>query len=143
VRRRGESIVNTQVDRRLTIAAGQFLRCAEMSFRPKRQVVIGAFEIYDFQGNLSAALQASKGRILSRWGDAEWGSLVANDKHAGYFRDELVEAVAEMIEQRWQIELTLEWVGDLRAIEEPSNAGACFCATACDSAGATLRRGNL
>jgi ATP-dependent DNA helicase RecQ len=116
---RGEPVVSTKVDRRLAITAGQFLRQAEMPFKPKKQVPTDAFEIYGFQGNLPPTLQASEGRILSRWGDSGWGSLVANDKHAGYFRDELVEAMAEMIEQRWQPELTLEWVTCVPSRDHP------------------------
>ena len=41
-------------------------------------------------------MRAETGRILSRWGDAGWGQIVAEDKHNGHLRDELVDAVAEM-----------------------------------------------
>ena len=55
----------------------------------------GAFTIYPFRGNLAAHLRAETGRVLSRWGDAGWGQYVAEDKRAGHFRDELVDAMAE------------------------------------------------
>ena len=98
----GESIVSAEVDRDLAIAASHFLKHDEMPFKPKKQSASGAFQNYGFPYNLPDELQASEGRILSRWGDAGWGGLVADDKHSGHFRDELVEAVAEMIERRWQ-----------------------------------------
>jgi ATP-dependent DNA helicase RecQ len=47
---------------------------------------------------------------LSRWRDAGWGQLVAEDKHAGHFRDELVEAVAELVRDRWRPRPSPAWV---------------------------------
>ncbi len=98
----GEPVVSAEVDRNLAIAASHFLKHDEMPFKPKKQSAAGAFQNYGFPYKLPNGLQASEGRILSRWGDAGWGGLVAEDKHSGYFRDELVEAVAEMIERRWR-----------------------------------------
>ena len=115
----GEPIVGTDVDRTLAIAAAQFLKAAEMPFKPKKQVAAGAFPVYGFRGNLPPGLQASEGRILSRWGDAGWGGLVAEDKHAGHFRDELVEAVAEMIEQRWRPDPAPGWVTCVPSLRHP------------------------
>jgi len=106
----GEPVVGIDVDRTLVIAAAQYLKHAELPFKPKKQVAAGAFQVYGFRGNLPAGLQAQEGRILSRWGDAGWGGLVADDKHAGHFRVELVDAVAEMIEQRWQPNPAPQWV---------------------------------
>ena len=106
----GEPVVGIDVDRTLAIAAAQYLKHTEIPFKPKKQVAAGAFQVYGFQGNLPSALQVREGRILSRWGDAGWGELVAEDKYAGHFRDELVEAVAEMLEQRWQPNPAPQWV---------------------------------
>ncbi len=39
-----------------------------------------------------------------------WGRLVADDKHSGYFRDELVNAVAEMVCERWRPDPPPRWV---------------------------------
>jgi ATP-dependent DNA helicase RecQ len=107
---RGEPVVGVNVDRRLAVEAARFLRHAEIVFKPKKQVAAGAFREYGFRGNLPKNLQAEEGRILSRWGDAGWGGLVADDKHSGYFRDELVEAVAEMVLERWRPDPPPRWV---------------------------------
>ncbi len=115
----GEPVVSIDVDRSLAIAAGHFLKHAEMPFRPKKQVASGAFQEYGFPYNLPSELQSSEGRILSRWGDAGWGGLVADDKHTGHFRDELVEAVAEMIAQRWQPDPAPQWVTCVPSINHP------------------------
>jgi ATP-dependent DNA helicase RecQ len=116
----GEPVVGSDVDRSLVIDAAQYLKHAEMPFKPKKQVAAGAFQKYGFRGNLPPGLQAREGRILSRWGDAGWGGLVAVYKHAGHFRDELVDAVAEMIEQRWQPVPAPQWVTCVPSLNHPA-----------------------
>jgi len=90
--------------------ATRFLRHADLPLECNKQVAPGAFTEFGFAGSLPAKLRAETGRILSRWGDAGWGRWIAEDKRAGYFRDELVEAVAEMIRERWRPEPTPAWV---------------------------------
>ena len=114
-----EPVVGIAVDRSLAIAASHFLKHSEMPFKPKKQSASGAFQEYGFPCNLPSEIQSSEGRILSRWGDAGWGALVADDKHAGRFRDELVEAVAEMIEQRWQPDPAPQWVASVPSMNHP------------------------
>ena len=81
-----------------------------MVIEPKAQVASNAFLEYGFRGNLPQHLRAQEGRVLSRWGDAGWGRLVADNKHAGRFNDELVDAMVEMIQQRWQPNPAPLWV---------------------------------
>ena len=90
--------------------ASRYLKKSEMPLVLKRQVARDAFPIYGFSGNLSENLRGEEGRILSRWGDAGWGQLVSDNKHAGHFDDELVDAVVEMIVERWAPEPLPEWV---------------------------------
>lgn len=105
------SLISESLDINLAIIATQFLRRAEMALNPRVRIPTGSLQSYDISGNLrSQNLVASEGRILSRWRDAGWGNMVANDKSAGRFRDELVEAVADMYEQRWQPDSAPEWV---------------------------------
>ncbi len=82
----------------------------EQPLRCNIQVPSGAFEAYGFHGNLPKDLRAQEGRSLARWGDAGWGRMVADDKHAGWFRDELVEATADMIRRRWNPTPAPTWV---------------------------------
>ncbi|MDP5290862.1 RecQ family ATP-dependent DNA helicase [Oceanimonas sp. CHS3-5] len=115
----GENIFDTQVARSTAIAAAQFIRHSEMVFKPKIQVAANAFPQYRLRGNLPPTLRASEGRILSRWADAGWGALVEQDKHANYFRDELVDAVVEMITQRWQPMPQPQWVTCVPSLKHP------------------------
>ncbi|MDO6423456.1 RecQ family ATP-dependent DNA helicase [Saccharophagus degradans] len=106
----GHPVINVDVDPALAHRAGTFLKHAEIVIAPKAQVAANAFLEYGFCGNLPQQLRAQEGRVLSRWGDAGWGRTVADNKHAGRFSDELVEAMAEMIQQRWQPDPAPQWV---------------------------------
>ena len=115
----GRPVVDEDVEHRLEVEATRFLRKSEFPFKPKKQVAVGAFPEYGFTGNLGPDLQALEGRILSRWGDAGWGRVVAADKQSGLFRDKLVEAVAEMLERRWQPDPSPEWVTCVPSLNHP------------------------
>lgn len=106
----GRPVVDVTVDALLAHRAASFLKQAEMVIKPKVQVSANAFVEYGFRGNLPQHLRAQQGRVLSRWGDAGWGGMVAQHKHANHFGDELVEAMAEMIQQRWQPDPAPTWV---------------------------------
>ena len=106
----GRPVVEPFFGRAQAVSAARFLRQSEIDLKCKRQVPGDAFIEYDLGGNLAQELRAETGRILSRWGDAGWGQIVADDKHGGHFRDALIEAVAEMVQDRWQPDPPPEWV---------------------------------
>ena len=75
--------LSSEVSRQLGVQATEFLRHSELPLELKKQVPAGAFSHYSFQGRLrkkNLDLTAETGRILSRWGDAGWGGLVAGGK---------------------------------------------------------------
>lgn len=106
----GQNLINQILDPAIVHRASTFLKHAEMIITPKAQVAANAFVEYGFRGNLPMRLRAQEGRVLSRWGDAGWGQTVADNKHAGYFSEELVEAMVEMIQQRWHPNPAPQWV---------------------------------
>ncbi len=91
------------------LKAAEFLKKSEIVFKPKIQVKMDALSEYGIRGNMKQELRAEVGRILSRWEDAGWGRVVAHDKHAGDFRDELVDAMVEMI-KKWDPDPFPTWV---------------------------------
>lgn len=105
-----QAVIDVAVDSALVHRAGTFLKHAEMVIKPNVQVAANAFEEYGFRGNLPQQIRAQEGRVLSRWGDAGWGRTVADNKHEGRFCDDLVAAMAEMIQQRWQPNPAPQWV---------------------------------
>ncbi len=106
----GRAIVDSGFSRDTAVSAALFLRHAELELECKKQVAKGALPEYGLTGNIPVYLRAENGRILSRWGDAGWGQLVADSKKAGHFGDELVLAVAEMFRERWQPTPAPAWV---------------------------------
>jgi len=106
----GRPVVDEGFSHQRAVAASLYLRHSELPFECKKQVAAGAFPRYGFQGNLPVDLRAETGRVLSRWGDAGWGRVVADDKHSGRFRDELVAAAGEMIRDRWRPDPPPAWV---------------------------------
>lgn len=106
----GHPVVPEDFSHAHAVAAARFLRHSEFPLECKKQAAHGAFLRYGFRGNLPPNLRAETGRVLSRWGDAGWGRMVADQKHAGRFGDELVAAVAEMIRERWQPQPAPAWV---------------------------------
>ena len=113
-------IVDPDFTREMAISAARYLRHAELELECNKQVARDALREYGLSGNIPAALRAETGRILSRWGDAGWGQLVAADKHAGYFRDELVHAVAEMLNDRWRPTPRPAWVTCVPSLNNPA-----------------------
>ena len=78
-----------------------------------------ALSKYGFSGNLPQDLRSEMGKSLSRWGDAGWGKIVAEDKHNNHFRDELVDAFYEMINERWTLEPFPTWVTCIPSFRHP------------------------
>lgn len=107
----GRPMVPDTFPQALGIEASRFLRHSEFPLECAKQVAIGAFPIYGFGfGNIPKSLRAETGRVLSRWGDAGWGHAVEAGKHAGYFDDELVAAMSQMIRERWRPQPAPAWV---------------------------------
>lgn len=115
----GHPAVAEAYSRARAVEAARFLKLSEVPLMCRRQVATGAFRQYGFSGNLPESLRAETGRVLSRWGDAGWGQLVAEDKHAGRFRDELAQALAEMIRDRWRPDPTPTWVTCVPSLSRP------------------------
>ncbi len=118
----GRPVIGETFSQTLAVEAARYLRRSELPLECKKQVANGAFIVYPFRGNLAANLRAETGRVLSRWGDAGWGRWVAEDKRAGHFRDELVEAVAEMMQQRWRPQPAPAWVTCVPSRNHPTLA---------------------
>lgn len=106
----GRPVVGLQLQAELVHQGATFIKHAETVIEPKKQFASGAFNVYDFRGNIPMELRSQDGRVLSRWNDAGWGNMVADDKHHNHFRDEIVVATAEMIRDRWQPEDFPSWV---------------------------------
>ena len=117
---RGENIVDPSCEHEDVVNAGIFLRRAEAPLKCRIQVAPGAFTEYGFSGNLNHDFRAETGRVLSRWGDAGWGNVVVREKRAGHFGDELVDAVIDMIANRWKPHPAPQWVTCVPSLRHPN-----------------------
>ena len=103
-------IIDTTLKHQTGMRAVEFLKHSEMPFKCKVRIPKGAFKAYGFSGNLKSELKAEAGKVLSRWGDAGWGEIVKQDKYKGAFSDALVDAVVDMVKNRWDLEAPAQWV---------------------------------
>lgn len=115
----GKLILPISVAHDNVIEASIYLKQSEFDILPRKQILPNALPEYNFKGNLKADLQAEPGKVLSRWGDAGWGKIVSDDKHSGHFRDELVDAIYEMIVDRWKPNPFPEWLTCIPSLRHP------------------------
>lgn len=106
----GKPVFNPIPLRQFVLEASIFLKNSEFPIEPRKQFIPGGLKIYGWTRTMQRSLRAEVGRVLSQWEDAGWGGMVATDKHVGYFRDELVEAMADMINLRWVPEPFPKWI---------------------------------
>jgi ATP-dependent DNA helicase RecQ len=67
-----------------------------------------------------AGLRPREGRVLCIYGDAGWGPVVARGKYqTGTFADELVEAAARLVRDRWKPEPPPTWVCCVPSLNRP------------------------
>ncbi|EAR01411.1 RecQ family ATP-dependent DNA helicase [Maribacter sp. HTCC2170] len=114
----GIKTIPDMVSHNNTVEASIYLKHSEFDILPRKQIAANALPIYEWSGRLNNLI-AEKGKVLSRWGDAGWGNIVANDKHQGFFRNELVDAMNEMIVERWCPDPYPEWLTCIPSLRHP------------------------
>ncbi|MCK0134839.1 RecQ family ATP-dependent DNA helicase [Arenibacter sp. S6351L] len=112
------AIVPNSVSHDNIVEASIYLKHSEFDILPRKQIAANALPEYEWSGRLNNLI-AETGKALSRWGDAGWGKMVADDKYAGHIRDELVDAMYEMIVDRWQPNPFPEWLTCIPSLRHP------------------------
>ena len=116
----GSPVVGKSCSHNATVRASRFVHSAEFPLKTPVQIPVNACPDYGFSGNLPSEYRARTGRFLSRWGDAGWGRIVAEDKRRGDFRGELVQAAAEMIRDRWRPEPAPTSIACIPSLNNPA-----------------------
>jgi ATP-dependent DNA helicase RecQ len=123
------------IPQRLIREAVEFLRGDEILFEARKQWPASTLE--DIQKQMPAAvgqtrqrvpstripadLRPEAGHALCIYGDAGWGRVVADGKYqARHFDDELVDASALLIRDRWQPEPFPQWVTCVPSNRQPT-----------------------
>lgn len=98
----GKSYFNSNVKEESVLEAIKFLKGEYMIIEPRKRWPNGWGKIE--RGNIPIEYRVQEGRALCVYGDSGWGKFVKEDKYInGRFRDELVQATAELI-KKWGIE---------------------------------------
>jgi ATP-dependent DNA helicase RecQ len=106
-----------EVDRTLVLEAKRFLKHSHRPIEPRKRWPAGLDER---SGTIPEELRLREGRALAIYGDAGWGELVKDGKYGGSgFSDELVEAVAEMIDDDLLPDPPPEWVAAVPSKRAP------------------------
>lgn len=116
----GRSVVSITIDPHILAQAQRFLRQSEIVIVPRKQFKTAIYPQYGFSGKIPDLLRNEQGRILARWGEEGWGELVERGEQEGYFSDELVEAMAEMILKRWKPMPTPRWLCAVPSLRHPT-----------------------
>jgi len=122
-----KNLIEFENDFQLGNEAATFLKKADIPLKLKKQIPTDSLPIYreyfgihpTNQRNLPKNLQGEEGRILSRWKDAGWGTLVARNKKTKYFDDKLVDGMLQMIE-RWNLNPKPVWLTCVPSLKNPN-----------------------
>lgn len=106
----GYPIIDVKPSRQAISAAARFIKQSEVVIDPRKRWEGSALSSYGWSRNIDIGLRCEEGRALALWRDAGWGPLVEEGKEEGKFSDELVNACAEMIRDRWMPDPFPTWV---------------------------------
>ncbi len=102
-------------------AALSFLRHNHRPIAPRKQ---WPAKMEERPYKIPAAQQLLEGRALCLYGDPGWGQLVRSGKYEdGEFDDQLVDAVADMLQNHWQPEVMPTWVTAVPSRRAPELVG--------------------
>ncbi|HWA55390.1 MAG TPA: hypothetical protein VG816_14565, partial [Solirubrobacterales bacterium] len=112
--------VSAEVDDGLVREATHFLKRSYQPIEPRKRWPPGLGD-GDLRGGIPENRRLEEGRALAIYGDAGWGRLVRRGKQGtGGFDEELVEAVAEMIEEEWAPDPFPTWVTAVPSLRHPT-----------------------
>jgi ATP-dependent DNA helicase RecQ len=94
-----------------------FLKRAYRPIEPRKQ---WPADLGERHGSIPEELRLEEGRALAVYGDAGWGQAIKEGKSEGSFTDELVDAVAEMIESDLNPEPAPTWVTAVPSLRNPA-----------------------
>ena len=115
----GRSLFEAEPAHDLAAQASHFLNRSEMLVQPRTKIPANALPQYGLKGSLPAGLKAKQGRVLAHWGDPGWGKLTLEGKHSGHFHDDLVAAMSDMIQNRWQPKPEPQWIAFVPSLRNP------------------------
>jgi len=96
------TMFDVELDDALVQAAQQFLRSQPLVIEPRK--------MWMPSGKIAAEQMMEPGRALCRWDDGGWGELVRAGAESGRFGDAAVDALVEIVRQKWRPRPAPTWV---------------------------------
>jgi ATP-dependent DNA helicase RecQ len=111
-------IVSLEPHPELVQEAIRFLKRSHRPIEPRKKWPHGLEEA---RGSIPVEHRLEEGRALAIYGDAGWGQLAKDGKYGeGGFDDQLVEAMAEMIDEEFHPEPFPTWLTSVPSLREPA-----------------------
>ena len=107
--------IEVDLEPALVRAAQEYLRRDPLVVEPRRMRAAG--------GRIPNDVRIEAGRALSEWGDGGWGRLVKEQRAAGAFSDELVDALADVV-GKWRTEQRPTWLTFVPSTRAPELVSA-------------------
>ncbi len=107
---RGTALLSPEYDTELAREAITFLRSQSLELEPRKK--------WPNNTNIAGAERAEPGRILAMYGDGGWGTMVKEQKVAGAFGEELVNALVDLV-RKWEFDPAPTWVTCVPSLRHP------------------------
>lgn len=113
----GYDLISTQVSRSMIAKAQCFIREEINIIEARKKWPAGIKK--DESNKIAAEYRCEEGRVLSNYGDAGWGRLVAEEKYNQcYFSDQLVQASYELLKD-YVVKNDIQWVTNVSSVNRP------------------------
>lgn len=107
----GHALLPERPSDELVSEARRFLYSNQHVISPRLRWPSGIlFSEKKWHGHIPEELQAKPGRALSSWGDGGWGEFVKVGKHEGHFDNNLVQAMYDLVVNKWKPEPAPAWI---------------------------------
>lgn len=116
-----QELISTQISQEVVAAAQSFVRRDFNIIEARKQWPAGIRK--DDSNKISEEYLCETGRVLSNYGDAGWGKLVADGKYKHkQFDEQLVQASYELLKD-YVVENDIKWVTNVSSKERPELVG--------------------
>lgn len=113
----GKPLIPEDVSKELVLSAQQFIREDFNVIEPRKKWPSGKY--IDGSNKIQSEFLCEQGRVLSNYGDAGWGILVADGKYKNnYFDDQLVEASYSLLKD-YVRDNNIEWITNVSSLRHP------------------------
>ena len=118
----GKPIVDTAFAIQDSLKASELFKLSDVPLTCRKRFPKDVLKHYRFgkTTNIPQELRAEEGRVLSSWNDVGWGHSVREGKRNGRFDEHLVDAMAELLNDRWCPQPDPKWITCVPSTRHPT-----------------------